>query len=108
MPKTIILLAVPGVQLLDVSGPLDVFAEANIQAGQEAYRPLLVATEPGPVRSSSGVRLMPDHVVGEAASLDVDTLLVAGAPHVHEAQPDPGLLTWLRDMAPKARGYGSA
>ena len=30
--KTIVLLAFPGVQLLDVSGPLDVFAEANTQA----------------------------------------------------------------------------
>lgn len=31
--RTIAILAVPGVQLLDVSGPLDVFAQANIEAG---------------------------------------------------------------------------
>jgi hypothetical protein len=29
--KTLAIVAVPGVQLLDVSGPLDVFAEANVQ-----------------------------------------------------------------------------
>ncbi len=54
--KTVGVLALPGVQLLDVSGPLDVFAEANVQAGYEAYRLLVIAAEPGPVRSSSGVR----------------------------------------------------
>ena len=35
--KTIAILAMPGVQLLDVSGPLDVFAEANVQAAADAY-----------------------------------------------------------------------
>jgi putative intracellular protease/amidase len=29
MAKTVAILALPGVQLLDVSGPLDVFAQAN-------------------------------------------------------------------------------
>ena len=63
-PKTIAILALPGVQLLDVSGPLDVFAEANLQAGAEAYRLRVVASRPGAIRSSSGVRLMPDAVIG--------------------------------------------
>ncbi len=46
MPKTILILATPGVQLLDVSGPLDVFAEANVQTGRVEYRPLLAAKAP--------------------------------------------------------------
>jgi hypothetical protein len=32
--KTVAILATPGVQLLDVSGPLDVFAEANMPSHQ--------------------------------------------------------------------------
>jgi transcriptional regulator GlxA family with amidase domain len=107
MTKTVILLAVPGVQLLDVSGPLDVFAEANVQAGHAAYRAIVVATETGPIRSASGVRLLPDHVVGEAGSRGADTLLVAGSPHMHEAAPDPTVLAWLREAAAEARRYGS-
>ena len=106
-PRTILILAMPGVQLLDVSGPMDVFAEANLQAGVEAYWPQLVATAPGPVRSSSGVRLLPDHVVGDAGRARADTLLVAGCPHAHEAVPDPALLAWLRDLAPRTRRFGS-
>jgi hypothetical protein len=30
--RTVAILALPGVQLLDVSGLMDVFAEANVQA----------------------------------------------------------------------------
>jgi len=60
VPKTIAVVAMPGVQLLDVSGPLDVFAEANVQARKDAYRLLIVAKTGGHIRSSSGVRLVPD------------------------------------------------
>jgi transcriptional regulator GlxA family with amidase domain len=68
------------VQLLDVAGPLDVFAEANLQAGSAAYRLHVVATAAGEIRSSSGVRLMPDLVVNEGGEKAFDTLLVAGSP----------------------------
>lgn len=106
-PRIVLILAMPGVQLLDVSGPLDVFAEANVQAGFEVYRLLLTATMAGPIRSSSGARLLADHVAGDAGSLDADTLLVAGSPHAHEESADPALLAWLRDVASRARRFGS-
>ena len=47
--RTIVMVALPSVQLLDVSGPLDVFAEANVQAGYDAYKLIVAAGEPGPV-----------------------------------------------------------
>lgn len=105
--RTVAILAVPGVQLLDVSGPLDVFAEANRQAAREAYRLLVVASATGPLASSSGARLMPDRVIGEAAVEEIDTLLVAGAPHAADTQPDMAVSDWLRRTAPTARRYGS-
>ncbi|TCL74659.1 GlxA family transcriptional regulator [Rhizobium sp. BK251] len=104
--KVIAILAVPGVQLLDVSGPLDVFAEANIQAGREIYAPLVIAAKHGHIRSSSGVRLVADHVVGETLPA-IDTLLVAGCPNATEISLGDDLLDWLRSTAPKARRYGS-
>ncbi len=105
-PRTIAILAVPGVQLLDVSGPLDVFAEANLQAGREAYRLRIIAAGPGPVRSSSGVRLMPDAAIGDGMEA-VDTLLVAGSPHAGEGRPDAAVVAWLAQAAPASRRYGS-
>jgi transcriptional regulator GlxA family with amidase domain len=101
------IVAVAGVQLLDVSGPLDVFAEANRQAGREAYRSRIIAAAPGPIVSSSGARLLPDEVIGEATSTGFDTLLVAGAPHLMRQPRDERVLDWLRAAAASARRYGS-
>ena len=106
MTRTIVILALPGVQLLDVSGPLDVFAQANAEAGRAVYSLRVAACEPGPVRSSSGVRLLPDMVVG-AACPAIDTLLVAGAPHAMHSVLSNGVAQWLRDAASRSRRYGS-
>lgn len=105
--RTIAIVAVPGVQLLDVSGPLDVFAEANVQAGREAYRLRLIASVRGDIRSSSGARLVADGVIGDASGEPIDTLLVAGSPNAAEVRPPPAVIDWLRRTAPAARRYGS-
>jgi transcriptional regulator GlxA family with amidase domain len=104
--RLIAILVVPGVQLLDVSGPLDVFAEANVQAGRAIYRLQILAASAEPVRSSSGVRLLPDALIAEAGP-PADTLLVAGAPHMPQDRPDPNLVDWLQRTAPGTRRYGS-
>jgi len=106
-PRIIAIVAMPGVQLLDVSGPLDVFAEANVQAQKNAYRLLIVAKNAGHIRSSSGVRLVPDLVIGDTAEVKIDTLLVAGCPNAADVRPDAAVVAWLRRMAPRARRYGS-
>lgn len=105
--RTVAILAMPGVQLLDVSGPLDVFAEANVQSASDAYRLRVVASAPGDIHSSSGTRLVPDHVIGDSTSEPIDTLLVAGCPNAAEARPAPAVTDWLRKVAALARRYGS-
>ncbi len=105
--RTIVLLAVPGVQLLDVSGPLDVFAEANAQVGYAAYRLQVVATGRGPIASSSGVRLMPDWTIDRDTEEPINTLLVAGCPHAADAPVDDRITDWLKRRAPKAKRFGS-
>ncbi|HEY1411597.1 MAG TPA: AraC family transcriptional regulator, partial [Rhodopila sp.] len=107
LKKTIAIVAMPDVQLLDVSGPLDVFAEANIHANQAVYRLLVVASAPGPVRSSSGVRVMPDYVMGQTMPETIDTLLVAGCPNAAVVRPDSHVVAWLRRTALTTRRYGS-
>jgi len=101
------MMALPGVQLLDVSGPLDVFAEANAQAGYEAYRLLVAAGEPGPICSSSGVRIMPDRIIDRDTEEAIDTLLVAGCPNAATVPMDSRVVDWLRRHAPSARRFGS-
>ena len=106
-PRTITILAPPGVQLTDVAGPLDVFAEANAQAGQDAYRLEVAGTAAGPVRSSSGVRLLTDRVVDAPGAGPPDTFLVAGAPGLPESRPTARLLGRIRAEAGRSRRYGS-
>jgi transcriptional regulator GlxA family with amidase domain len=106
MAKTIAIVALPGVQLLDISGPLDVFAQANLEAGIEFYALKVIACEPGPLRSSSGVRLLPDAVAGQSNER-FDTLLVAGAPHISDITLPSHVLKWLKATASRSRRYGS-
>jgi len=106
MVKTIAILALPGVQLLDVSGPLDVFAQANVEAGRKVYELRVVASEAGPIHSSSGVRLLPDFVIGNQEQR-FDTLLVAGAPAAERSRTNAKTLDWIRSCTKRSRRYGS-
>lgn len=105
--RTVAILAVPGVQLLDVAGPLDVLAEANTQLGRNYYRPLVVGLTAAPIHSSSGVRLMPDTTIAKAQDEAFHTLLVAGAPHASDLDPSQSLSRWLIERTKRARRYGS-
>ncbi len=105
--KIIVLVALPNFQLLDVAGPLDVFAEANKQARTGIYTLRLFGTSSGPIRSSSSTRLVPDAVIGQGLNEKIDTLLIAGAPNAPEMTLDPKLIHWLNQVIPGARRYGS-
>ncbi|GLQ76801.1 AraC family transcriptional regulator [Mesorhizobium huakuii] len=94
--RRIEILAYPDIQLLDVSGPLQVFSSANdfrMQAGEPApYDVAVVAASPR-IRTSAGLVL-------EAAALpvfglEIDTLIVPGGWGVNAACEDPELVQWI-------------
>jgi transcriptional regulator GlxA family with amidase domain len=108
--RTLALVIFPGVQSLDVSGPMDVFAEANAFVGaDDGYRLITIGTAPYPIIASNGQRLGADHTLGEA---DIDTagwntVLVAGGPQLAGAPDHPPLSAWLRRIAQTVPRYGS-
>lgn len=104
--RTVVVLALQGVQLLDVSGPLDVFAEANNQVGYAAYSLEVMAVTSGPISSSSGVRLLPDRIIGQDEYEGIDTLLVAGRPHATDLPAGEVVTAWLKRYAPRALRIG--
>lgn len=107
-PRIIAILALPGVQLLDVAGPLDVLAQANIEAGREFYRLCVIADGPAEIRTSSGVRLLADYTLSQGAAIvRIDTLIVAGGPQVMDRNYSERLRSWLRKTTTAARRYGS-
>jgi transcriptional regulator GlxA family with amidase domain len=99
----------PGVLLLDVSGPLEVFDIANHihrEHGGEVppYRTEILAEKKEMViKTASGVRLISDAAL--SAKTESDTLLVAGGP-MAETAPD-SLVDRLRLCAPHCRRVGS-
>jgi transcriptional regulator GlxA family with amidase domain len=59
-PHRILLLAFPNGQLLDIAGPLQMFAGANDELSRQVYRIEIAAPEAGSFATSSGVRLVAD------------------------------------------------
>ena len=107
--RTVEVLAFPGVQLLDVTGPLQVFASANEHVAEAGGTPpylLRVVAKSGQGVTASaglGIATQPLPRIGER----LDTLLVAGGPGVETASSDPVLVDWLRRRANKARRVAS-
>jgi len=96
--RSVEVLAFPDVQLLDVSGPFQVFATANALAQQAGETPpyilKLVSQTAGPIVSSSGLALVAESL--PAATQPLDTLIIAGGPGVNAAYRDPDLVDWVR------------
>ena len=59
-PHRIVLLAFPNGQLLDIAGPLQMFAGANDELSRQVYPIEIAAPQAGPFATSSGVRLVAD------------------------------------------------
>ncbi|MDR5783705.1 helix-turn-helix domain-containing protein [Caballeronia sp. LZ065] len=102
------ILAFPDVQLLDVAGPLQVFATANDltrAAGlPPPYLPRVVARE-GTVSASAGLGLVACPL--PPADQPCNTLIVAGGWGVHEAARDPQLVEWVGTRSMHARRTAS-
>jgi len=108
-PKTVYVLAFAQVQVLDVTGPLQVFASANDLARQQGlpppYAPKVIAAQTGPVLSSAGLALVADPL--PAKDTPCDTLIIAGGWGVYAAAEDPALVDWVRLQAALSRRVAS-
>ncbi len=105
--RHVVIAIFPGVQALDVTGPLDVFAEANdyVPASQ-GYASIVVSADGAAVRASNGMRLMADASF-DAARGPYDVALVAGGPALPEQRVDPALVRWLQEVAARSPRFGS-
>ncbi|HEX4776303.1 MAG TPA: DJ-1/PfpI family protein, partial [Acidimicrobiia bacterium] len=98
--RRVVIVAFPGVQSLDVTGPTEVFAAAG------GHRVELAAPVAGPVRSSSGLGLVAEHAVADVRG-PVDTLVVAGGPGTRAAARDPEVVTAVGRLAARSRRVAS-
>ncbi|GHD42082.1 GlxA family transcriptional regulator [Streptomyces galbus] len=91
-------LAFDGMKMLDLTGPAEVFSEANRYGAD--YRLTVVSPGGKPVSSSIGMRVPVDADVADAPAFD--TLLVVGGDRLPEAPVEPGLTTATAELASRA------
>jgi transcriptional regulator GlxA family with amidase domain len=92
--RSVLIVLFDGVQSLDVSGPLEVLHGAG------GYAIRTASLTGAPVRSASGLGLIPDTDLAAAADPPPDVLLVPGGRGTR--QPQPELVDWLRTHGPRA------
>src|SRR4029078_8666940 len=99
--RRVLVLAVDGVQSLDVMGPIEVFCDANDQV-PGTYRIELVGPgHDGQITMSNGLKLGVDPLPEPPPR--VDTLVVAGGEGVRRGADDPALVDRV-DAAPRRSG----
>jgi transcriptional regulator GlxA family with amidase domain len=104
MAREIVFLVFPDFQILDLTGPLEVFSQAERRTGGGTYVLRTVAFEPGLVRSSSGLAV---HAEPARPFAGADTLLVVGGVGTDAAVADPAYAAWIRDAATRVRRVAS-
>jgi transcriptional regulator GlxA family with amidase domain len=101
----------PGFQILDLTGPHEVFVQARRHTGELTVQ--TVAAGPGPVASSGGLEIRPDLTIAQVTGGDddpdgpVDTLFAVGGDGVYAACDDARLVGWFAAASARARRIAS-
>ena len=102
MPEPrIVIVGFPGAQILDITGPLEVFSTASRFLSIPTYSTQVVSIGGGPVLSTSGLEYATTPI-GEVVG-DVDTLIVAGGRDFDQASNDAKLVDHIRRVARGSR-----
>jgi transcriptional regulator GlxA family with amidase domain len=102
------MVAFPDAQIIDITGPLEVFGRAARLLTDErgwrvpAYTVEIAATKAGPFATSSGIRLIADRSIAQVRG-PIDTILVAGGRGTTDAIRDRGLIEWIRNSVHRTR-----
>ncbi|SOE75139.1 DJ-1/PfpI family protein [Burkholderia sp. OK233] len=96
----------PGFRLLEVTGPMDVFHEANRLGGEMLYEQHLVGPSPGPVLCASGVAVGTTDSLSDAQT-SFDIVVVPGSPVISSRLEHCELVDWLSDAGLRVRRLAS-
>jgi transcriptional regulator GlxA family with amidase domain len=102
------MVAYPDAQIIDITGPLEVFGRAARWLSDErgwrtpAYTVEIVASKAGPFVTSSRIRLIADRSIADVRG-PIDTLMAAGGIGTTAALHDRLLIEWLRGSLRRTR-----
>ena len=99
----------PGVEILDIGGPMEVFTFANLFLQSQgivkepAYIIEVLAEQPGTVTTLSGLQIIANRSYNDASS-DIDTLIIPGGNIIsYPFYKDSELMAWIRSMSTRVR-----
>jgi transcriptional regulator GlxA family with amidase domain len=114
-PRTrrIVFVTGPGVEILDLVGPLQVFARASdMHARENAGSAPIYSVEVASISSrrsliaNCGLRITAHKTLREVRG-KIDTLLVAGGDAIEQNEINPEAVRWLKRISPRIRRIGS-
>lgn len=100
-----VMVTFPGAQILDVTGPVEVFSTASRFLPAADYRTVVVSSDGGLVPASCGVAFTTTPISDIEG--DIDTLLVAGGDDMERAARDERLVDGIQRLAEDARRIAS-
>src|SRR5436190_8650145 len=103
--RRVVVVRFPGVQALDVIGPLEVFNGADQLAHTAGYD-VSIASRTRGIETSAGTRLQANATLAECEG-PIDTLLVAGGAGTRDAANDRRLISWIEEAAKRSRRVAS-
>jgi len=104
---TVVFVVYPGVKLLDLAGPLQIFADASTVCGGDAgYETAVVSVDGGLVQSDTPVPITTEKFSAWNRRR-IDTLIVVGGDGAHASSTDNRLTESVGRLAAKARRIGS-
>jgi len=99
--RKVVITGPPPVQILDVSGPLEVFSNVG------AYEIELATPDGGnTLRTNRGIDFGNAVALSECAG-PIDTLVIAGGPGAENGKYDPEFIHWIREAAGRSRRVAS-
>jgi transcriptional regulator GlxA family with amidase domain len=102
MDRRVVIVIFDGFQMLDLAGPADVFAIADLLSRGDGYRLEVTAVRAGAVPAQNGITTLAQTPLGEVAG-PIDTLLVVGGLSVPEHLRDRELIEGVARLAATAR-----
>ena len=99
--RKVAILIYEGVELLDFSGPAEVFADASGEDGLDGYEVLLVAPTHDAVKPNGvGGRIVPQCSIDDCPEPDV---VVLPGGETGNVEDNPAVMAWLERVAPRAQ-----
>jgi transcriptional regulator GlxA family with amidase domain len=106
MSREIAFLVFPDFQILDLTGPLEVFSQVD-RMHPGSYTLRTVALEAGPVTASCGLTVIAEAAPPRGVDIGAHTLIVAGGRGAYAVCTDPRSTRWIAEAAGRVRRAAS-